>query len=82
MVDQVLVNSKNFSENFVNQYSALVGSSFERLAWKNNVTANASITTIDIHNGSTCVWPSRVTIIAGATTVSYTHLTLPTTPYV
>ena len=60
MVDQVLVNSKNFSENFVNQYSALVGSSFERLAWKNNVTANASITTIDIHNGST--------------SVSYTHL--------
>ena len=68
MVDQVLVNSKNFLESFVNQYSALVGSSFERLAWKNNVTANASITTIDIHNGSTCVWPSRVTIIAGATT--------------
>ena len=64
----VLVNSKNFLENFVNQYSALVGSSFERRAWKNNVTANASITTIDIHNGSTCVWPSRVTIIAGATT--------------
>ena len=55
MGDQVLINLKNFLEGFVNQYSALVGSSFERLAWKNNVTANASITTIDIHNGSTCV---------------------------
>ena len=55
MGDQVLVNLKNFLEGFVNQYSALVGSSFERLAWKNNVTADASITTIDIHNGPTCV---------------------------
>ena len=68
MGDPALVNLKNFLEDFVNQYSVLVGSSFERLAWKNNVTANASITTIDIHNGSTCVWPSRVTIIAGAIT--------------
>ena len=68
MGDPALVNLKNFLEDFVNQYSALVGSSFERLAWKNNVTANASITTIDIHNGSTWEYSSLVTIKAGNTT--------------
>jgi len=32
MADQVRVNLKDFLEGSVNQYSALVGSSFERLA--------------------------------------------------
>ena len=68
MADRVRVNLKDFLEDFVNQYSALVGSSFERLAWKNNVAAKASMTTIDIHSGSTCEYSSLVTIKAGNTT--------------
>ena len=68
MADRVRVNLKDFLEDFVNQYSALVGSSFERLAWKNNVAAKASMTTIDMHSGSTCAFPSRVSSKAGNAT--------------
>ncbi len=67
MADRVRVSLKDFLGDFVNQYSALVGSSFERLAWKNNVAAKASITKMDIHSGSTWAFPSLVTIKAGNT---------------
>ena len=36
----------------------------------------------DVTDPTTCAWPAQEIAAAEAPAVSYTHLTLPTTPYV
>ena len=51
---------------------------FEKIRWKNFLSTGNQYTEIELDKNSTTL----IVGTNGAGTVSYTHLTLPTTPYV